>query len=507
MFSDRQQLVRHHFALASKLLMLIAVMLLAAAPATDTMAQSNRKKPATTRKTSPKSTARKPQSKQTAQKKAPAQAAPHVFEGSLLYRNYEYNSAAVRKFSQGRAYNGERTILVTVKGNAIHVTDADMHIHTIIRPAERLAFQYSDVTNEGLRGGQEFINTFLAVYDPDVQVSNIKKTFSVMSKDAPVTFKKHQCSVFRGQLNSGGSSDTDVEMWGSKTFLAPKAYKYAFWGLPTGKGIVMKGIYSQTGAVPFLGKMTSSVATELMAYKEYRVRESELQVPSQVRIKPYTQPSQLTKFYKDNTKALKKKGLYPKIQKTKEAKYNITSQWDFADGWIAKKPKLDYMAITWKLVDEMLESTKQVLETIAGVGTDNNGYAYSDEEMPDQVGNGSASKRGTSRKSSTQSRNQKKKTSSTADKQNKQTSSTSESDNKPAEKPKCHVCGGDGKCRDCYFNKGSGKCSSCEGTGHLSHKVNGKYVGCPNCRFPGNGKCKPCDGSGKCSWCNGSGTD
>ena len=57
--------------------------------------------------------------KKTAGKSSPAKGTAY-FEGALLYRNYEFHSSIIRKYSYGRAYNGERSIKVIMKGGKIY---------------------------------------------------------------------------------------------------------------------------------------------------------------------------------------------------------------------------------------------------------------------------------------------------------------------------------------------------------------------------------------------------
>ena len=485
-----------------KKLLAILFLLIVAVPINDAMAQTNRKrtttrKTTTNRKTTPKSKSPNKSSQSNQQSETEktqpmlSKPVPHVFEGSLLYRKYEYNSAVVRKFSQGRAYNGERTILVTLKGNSIHIIDYDMHIHTIILGDQNIAYQYSDITMEGISGKEDFINSFLLVLDPTTSREELPKSFTIHNQNQSISYKEQDCYIFRGELISGSGgtpATTDVEMWGSKLFMSPNAYKYVFDGLPTGNGIIIKGIHSQRGMVPLLGKIVTTVAAELMAYKEYSVSPNEFLVPNGVRMDYYFKPSQLTKFYKNNTKALKKQGIYPQTVDKKEAKYNISSQWDFADEWINKKAKIDYLSLTWDIVGSAM---KDIVEIIHEGNTE-----MEMEENPYEMDNSSSTK--TKKKKSASSKRSRNKQS----KKNNgiSVSSTSTADNSVD----CPVCGGDGKCTDCQ-RKGNGKCSSCGGTGHLFNKINGKYPGCPNCQHPGNGICKSCDGNGKCQNCHGEG--
>lgn len=80
---------------------------------------------------------------------APAPKTIPYFEGMLLYRNYEFHSPVIRKFSFGNAYNGERSVKVVMKGNKIHIVDESLHMHTIILPDANIGYIYSDVAKQG----------------------------------------------------------------------------------------------------------------------------------------------------------------------------------------------------------------------------------------------------------------------------------------------------------------------------------------------------------------------
>jgi len=294
-----------------------------------------------------------------AQKKkgATRQQASQKFEGAMLYRNYEHHSKIVRKFSGGQAYNGDRTLKVWLKGDAIHINDETMHMHTIVKPSENRIYVYNDVTNEGLSAkASDFLPKYLSAYDPAVSLQNIKKTSTLKNTGRSVEFKGDRCKTFEGQLTSGGNTQTDVEMWCSDKLLANKSYKYLFSGLPV-TGIVRKGIISQSGSIPLLGKIKSTVASELVALKKYNVPASTMAPPAKVRFSNITNDQQLLEFYKRSTKALKDNKLYPKKLKEKDVDYKITREWDFAEDWLRKDFRSQDQSLTWASVGEKLFDT------------------------------------------------------------------------------------------------------------------------------------------------------
>ena len=290
-------------------------------------------------------------------KKGTKQQATQRFEGALLYRNYEHHSKVIRKFSLGQAYNGERTVKVVVKDNAIHINDESMHMHTIVKPSENKVYIYNDVSNEGLTArAADYLQKYLSVYDPNVSIENIKKTSTLKSTGRSVEYKGDNCKTYEGQLTSGGNMQTDVEMWYSDKLSANSSYKYLFWGLPL-NGIVRKGIISQSGSIPLMGKVKSTIATELVAMKKYRVSNAEMMPPSKVKMETLTSDKQLVQFYNNSTKALKKNNLYPKIKKQKDVDYEITQQWDFAENWLRKEFRSQDQSLTWTSVGEKLFET------------------------------------------------------------------------------------------------------------------------------------------------------
>lgn len=286
-----------------------------------------------------------------------------TFEGALLYRSYEYHSGVVRRFSNGRAYNGERTTLVKMRGQDVHIIDETMHLHTLIVPAEGRMYLYSDVLPWGLQGDQQYLQQFCGLYDPDYNHPDMPKTSTLKVTGDEVTYKGDRCGVYRGQIKMGDSGETDVELWFSPRLKGNVNYKYFVWGIPVG-GVIRKGIISNTGSVPLLGKLKSTIAMELMALTGYKVPASEMRPPSNIEIKN-VDVKLLNKFYDENTKALKKAKMYPKKLSSKDAKLQLQQQWDFADEWLAKEFKPQTEQITWAKVGLMLfETGQQIAQSV-----------------------------------------------------------------------------------------------------------------------------------------------
>lgn len=532
---------------------------------------------AQTRKTSKSSSVRpkKPTSQQgknssssaSAPKASKAQPASGggIFEGSLLYRSEEYHNSVVRKFSYGRAYNGARSTIVTIKGSSVHILDEPMHLHTIVNLSDNTVYMYSDLTNKGIKGTPQSLEAFINVYDPEYQIGDQRKVSTLKMSNEKVTYDNQQYGVYKGEVTIGAENRLDVEMWMWDKFKINKVYNYLLFGIPT-PGIVRKGIYSQIVSVPLLGMMRSMVALELVAYSKYNVNNSEMLPPSSVTIENYKDVKQLTQLYKDNRKQLKKLKLDPESKSKKETIRNIRDRWDFADDWLKKPVSTANNALAWRTLGNSL---LELATTLSGIGTDKSSVSheamdagYDDMMDDDGFGNGDAPKakkeRNLKNKERMEEHELKRKQGdyaarnqgasrnysqyvTTINNIKTQTSMRGESfESKKREVRNCQEQmkqireryeNGAGKkmpganeqlerwnpsrndlmekCSACggdgkcgdCYRRGNGKCSTCGGTGNCSRS--NKYVGCPNCLIPGKGDCKTCDGSGKCTKCHG----
>ncbi|MGN1277515.1 MAG: LysM peptidoglycan-binding domain-containing protein [Floccifex sp.] len=303
---------------------------------------------------------------------------PRVFEGALLYRNCEYHSNLVRKFSYGMAYNGERTVKIIIKGDLIHIIDLTMHVHNVISNNDKV-YVYSDVTRNGIVSDAHFLKQYMSSLDPDYSQSGLEKTSTLQSTAERVTYKGDECKVYKGALKTGDAAETDIEMWYSDLYIVPTNQKYLFYGLNPG-GIVRKGIYSQNGYVPLLGKTHSTMATELIALTEYDVPINDINPPADIHFENFAKPSQLTAFYKENTKQLKKQKIYPTKMNTKETQYLIRNQWDFVDEWFAKEFKPQEETITWEKVGENLLN---LVQSMANTSSPKNNDEVNDSDLPE----------------------------------------------------------------------------------------------------------------------------
>lgn len=414
-------------------------------------------------------------------------AGPQEFEGALLYRNCEYHSWIVRKFSAGDAWNGERTVKVTIKGGSLHINDLSTHKHTIILTDKGIGYMYNDVSKQGISGSLNFLNPYLRVLDPATpKLSDDLKMASTVAPAGTAEYKGEKCTVCKGVVTAGEYVKTDVEMWSMDNYPADgTAYSYFLNGIAT-PGIVVKGIYSQAG----MGKgMKSTVAMELVAYRRYSVPDSEMTPPSDIAIRTATENKDILDFGKTSRKALKEKGMMPEPKNKEEAKLDIRQKWDFADEWIAAEYGKNTSGDIWQIVGDVANAISNVASQVAAesaaVATDAGGNAE------DEAATESSSAE--SRKPVRRSQRTRRTASQSGTK--KDTPAKAGEDKGEV----CSWCNGSGKCYKCHGTK---QCSSCDGTGKTRY---GKNVTCPNCQVPGNGKCKACDATGKCSACNGTG--
>jgi len=325
-------------------------------------------KPAQQKKTAAKPAQQKKTTSKPAQQKTAAPAArggSSYFEGALLYRSYEYHSSVVRKFSYGRAYNGERSIKVTMKGADLHIVDESMHLHTIILPGSNTGYIYSDVAKQGIKASLKFLDDYLRVLDPDYQSSNgLKKMSQLRNTGESVDYKGDRCKVYKGYMMHGEDTKTDVEMWYTEKYRVHPSYRYVFGGLNPG-GLLRKGIYNQSGKIPLLGSMKSLVSSELVALRSYKVPASEMRPPADIVIRQATDNKQIVDLYKENRSQLKKHKLTPKPKKTSEVKYDLRKQWDFADEWIASNYDSGRKDDSWEKIGNALFD---IAKSIAAIG-------------------------------------------------------------------------------------------------------------------------------------------
>lgn len=262
-----------------------------------------------------------------------------MFEGELVYTNFENHSKIVRKLSSGMAYNGVRNIRVIIKNNAdIHMIDETLHMHTLLLASRNKAIIYNDLIKEG----QEFsysayVSTYLDVFAPDASSSDYHVEYNLGKTGETKEHLEKKCVVYKGQYIKGVYATeytpytevrTDLEIWAiAGDYSVYKSYWHTINGLQI-PGYVAKYTYNQNGSLPLFGKLSSYVASELKEMNARKVTDEEMSVPEGYKIKVSNSPFKVLKLYKRSTKYLKKNNMYPS-QKDSEVTYQIDDKWDF----------------------------------------------------------------------------------------------------------------------------------------------------------------------------------
>lgn len=255
---------------------------------------------------------------------------PREFEGKLLYTGYMTMSNLIKWLSFGQAYNGEVITEVTIKGDKLHIHNKGMHQHTMIDKDGNFIL-YCDVSKKGLRGDKKTLDKYFGGFETNYQ-NEEGVDIKVNELEKPVEYNGDICKVVQGNYSSPDGFEEDFEYWYSKNFILPDNFKYVFPGFRS-PGILRKGIQNSVVKLPLVGSVKNLGAYELVAATEYPVSESEFQVPDDIIIEDFKKNSQFIKFFKENSKALKKNNLYPEKMKAKDVKLAINEKWDFAEDW------------------------------------------------------------------------------------------------------------------------------------------------------------------------------
>ncbi len=275
-----------------------------------------------------------------------------LFEGALLYRNEEYHSAAEKKFSYGAAFNGERTISVIVKGQAIHINDETLHLHTIVNPSDDIVYLFSDLTRKGVKGSLKQMEQYVRMLSPDYNVPGLDPqpiTSTLLLSKEKAIYDGESHGVYKGEIMRGDNNRLSAEMWIWDRYKITKNFDYMFYGIPV-PGIVRRGVYSQIISVPLIGKMKSVTALELVAYSNYKVKPSEMLPSADYQFEVLSDNKAVSRLYKENRSHLKKLKLMPKSKSKRKTIRNIREKWDFVDDWLRKKVSTENNTIAWKTI-------------------------------------------------------------------------------------------------------------------------------------------------------------
>lgn len=253
-----------------------------------------------------------------------------VFEGVLEYVGFENHNKKVISWSKGVAYNGVRHTTIMVKGKKVHMIDQSMHIHTILLPEEHTVYYYSDVTCTGLKLNYEkYVASYLSALDPTTENAKTQGLQNhVQKRGRKASFDGHDCEIWEGEQKSKFINNT-IELWSDECFSVPYDVRAFAFNLPF-TGLPVKFTFSQQGKIPIIGKMSSYSAAELTSMTEKEMSDSDFLPSSDINIKVSDSPFKVLGIIKDNTKLLKKQGIYPTdAEKETDVTYKIEDEWDF----------------------------------------------------------------------------------------------------------------------------------------------------------------------------------
>lgn len=368
------------------------------------------------------------------------------FEGTLLYITNEYHSDAVKKYSYGSAYNGNRIIQLTLKDNAVHIFDKVTHIHEIIDLDKNVAVIYSDLTREGVNCGVDYMLMKRG------QFSNSSKNVRVNFHDTgSKEYKGDVCQMKKGTIESllpNITTNGNIEIWYSNKLIVSPAYNYFLCGAEA-SGVVKKWIYMSNTASP-IGDLRSVASSELMAIDTHPVYEEEITYPEDIKFLSGNAIKTVQDLYKNNNKELKKMGLAPKDDDN-ESKYAIEEEWDFVKQWESEVGEPGKVKHLFSIGDWTSLGLGLITDVVKAVSIISPNSQIQTDVEPERSS----------------------------------TSNGSKAKSKVSSKQK--------SCSHCF---GTGICNYCNGDGY--NYVTGEPVKCKAC-------CKDCNQLGRCKWCKGEG--
>lgn len=253
-----------------------------------------------------------------------------AFEGVLEYVNFENHNKKVISLSKGTAYNGVRRTTVMVKGKNVHIIDQSMHIHTILLPEQHIAYYYSDVTCTGFKLNYErYVGSYLSALDPNSENSKFNEMKSdVKKRGRKASVDGHECEIWEGTQTLKYGTNT-LEVWSGESVSVPKDVRAIAFNLPF-TGLPVKFTLSLQSKIPIIGKTSSYAAAELKSMTAKEMSDSDFMPSSDIKIKESDSPFKILSLIKDNTKQLKKQGIYPTdAEKETDVTYKIEDEWDF----------------------------------------------------------------------------------------------------------------------------------------------------------------------------------
>lgn len=265
--------------------------------------------------------------------------ASRQFEGQLMYNIYHFSNKAARVLTFGALQNGPSTMFLTIKGDEIEIYDATNHTHQILKPKDKKAIHYSDITREGIIISG---NLYDEIYDQQNKERRVgDKVYRINKQqtvhDQRVNFKGDDCTVVDELLTQSEDGQSPMMEMRSQLWTVPQLkvsdlLTTSFQGFGTGE-VAKKGLINTQLRIPVVGALKMQQAFELMGINERKISDVEMNPPADIMLVTAYSTADLGRYNSKHEKALKKSGRKPKGQKAREIKEKISDEWAFAEDW------------------------------------------------------------------------------------------------------------------------------------------------------------------------------
>lgn len=247
----------------------------------------------------------------------------------LNYVTFTHANAATVRNSGGMAINGVGEQSIIVKGNDLHLTDHMLHIHTILRPSQGIAYVYSDVTKRGLQLKFEYyVGMFLSnLARTESQGGYATCQYEIHGTGKSVKHNNQPCNVYTGHVITP-SQKVMVDMWVNERYAMTQNMKYLLYGIEV-QGVPVRYVLERKGVSGY-SLDAGSIAAELKSIEERTVNDEEFAPSPDIRITVTNNASMVDRLLQDNISYLKKNGMYPEDAEIEsDARYTIDGDWDF----------------------------------------------------------------------------------------------------------------------------------------------------------------------------------
>ena len=265
--------------------------------------------------------------------------ASRQFEGQLMYNIYHFSNKAARVLTFGALQNGPSTMFLTIKGDEIEIYDATNHTHQILKPKDKKAIHYSDITREGIIISGDLYDEIYDQQNKERRVGD--KVYRINKQqtvhDQRVNFKGDDCTVVDELLTQSEDGQSPMMEMRSQLWTVPQLkvsdlLTTSFQGFGTGE-VAKKGLINTQIRVPVVGALKMQQAFELMGINERKISSGEMNPPADIILVTAYNTADLGRYNSKHEKALKKSGRKPKGQKAREIKEKISDEWAFAEDW------------------------------------------------------------------------------------------------------------------------------------------------------------------------------